>query len=209
MSLLGATILTAIATLALAVFALATAILAFMAWRKQSREVSDQARMLRVQSGQLELQRQNLEEQQKTAAKQAEVLELQAAELRESLEERKREAEGTRSAQASRVFLILDMTPLDLRRDPEWVTVTAEVVNRSDQPAYSARINWPSGTVLSDAWAPNPESLGDVLPGKSIQTSRSYPTGWDRDLSDLAFRFTDAAGVGWVRRANGYLGEQE
>ncbi len=47
--------LTAVATLALAVFALVTAILAFMAWQKQSGEVRDQAELLRVQAGQLEV----------------------------------------------------------------------------------------------------------------------------------------------------------
>lgn len=46
-------ILTAIATLLLAVFALATAVLALMAWRKQSREVSDQAKMLKLQTKEL------------------------------------------------------------------------------------------------------------------------------------------------------------
>lgn len=67
MSLLGATILTAIATLVLAVFAFITAVLAFLAWRKQSREVSDQASMLKVQSD-------RLDEQRKINQKQTEVL---------------------------------------------------------------------------------------------------------------------------------------
>ena len=42
--------LTAVATLALAALALATAILALLAWRKQSREVRDQGEMLRLQA---------------------------------------------------------------------------------------------------------------------------------------------------------------
>lgn len=46
MSLLGATILTAIATVVFAVGAIVAAVLAFMAWRMQSREVRDQAEML-------------------------------------------------------------------------------------------------------------------------------------------------------------------
>ena len=50
----------------------------------------------------LELQRKQLAKQEKTRWKQAEVLELQARELRESLEERKREAErGTVPRQLS------------------------------------------------------------------------------------------------------------
>lgn len=51
MSIVFATQLTAVATLALAVFAFATAVLALMAWRKQSREVRDQGEMLRLQAG--------------------------------------------------------------------------------------------------------------------------------------------------------------
>jgi hypothetical protein len=54
--------------------------------------------MLMVQSAQLA-------EQQKLGQKQTEVLELQASELRESLDERKRESEQRRSAQASRAYL--------------------------------------------------------------------------------------------------------
>jgi len=53
MSLLFATQLGAVATLALAGFALATAVLAYMAWRKQSREVTDQAEMLKLQAEEL------------------------------------------------------------------------------------------------------------------------------------------------------------
>ena len=227
MSLLGATILTAAATLALAVFAFITAIFAWLAFRKQSQEVAaierqvsdeqeltrQQAELLKVQTGQLEVLRAQLAEQRKAVAAQAEVLELQAVELRESLDERKREAEGMRSAQASRVFLTLNLTPLDLRvmvtgQSPP-VRLTAEIVNTSDQPAYAAQIFWPLGAMLSYAWAPNPERLGEVLPGKRTSTMREYPFDWNRDLSELAVRFTDAAGVRWLRRPEGYLGEQE
>jgi len=49
--------ITAIATVVLAVFAIVTAVFAILAFRKQSREVSDQASMLKVQSGQLAEQR--------------------------------------------------------------------------------------------------------------------------------------------------------
>ena len=79
-------------------FAIVTAIYAIRAFRKQPEEVSDQAEMLRVQAGQLG-------EQRKVNAEQIRVLGLQAAELRESLEERQREAAERRRAQASRVFI--------------------------------------------------------------------------------------------------------
>src|SRR5215467_4190988 len=89
---------TAIATAVLAAFAFATAILAGLAFWKQSREVHDQAEMLKLESEQLT-------EQRKLNAEQAKVLELQASELRESLEERKREAAERYRAQAVQVFI--------------------------------------------------------------------------------------------------------
>lgn len=77
MSVVFATQLTAVATLALAVLALATAVLALLAWRKQSREVSDQAEMLR----------------------------LQADALRQVSADREREARERRRAQAVQVYM--------------------------------------------------------------------------------------------------------
>lgn len=57
MSLIFATQLTAVATLALAVFALAAAILALLAWRKQSREVSAIEQQLQLQRDQADQER--------------------------------------------------------------------------------------------------------------------------------------------------------
>jgi hypothetical protein len=57
MSLFGATVPAAWATPTLAVLALVTAVLVFMAWRKQSREVRDQGEMLRLQAEHLALDR--------------------------------------------------------------------------------------------------------------------------------------------------------
>src|ERR1035441_4912554 len=99
--------ITAIATAVLAVGAIVTAIFAVRAFRKQSQEVGaierqvadqqeltrQQAELLKVQSGQLEVQRRQLDDQHaaiedqiRANARQAEVLELQATELRESLD---------------------------------------------------------------------------------------------------------------------------
>ncbi|MFY9773197.1 MAG: hypothetical protein WAK28_01345 [Trebonia sp.] len=63
--------LTAVANVVLAAFAIVTAILAGLAFLKQSREVHDQAEMLRIQAEQLGEQRK--------------INELQAEDLRESL----------------------------------------------------------------------------------------------------------------------------
>lgn len=57
MSLIGATVFVALATTVLAAGAIVTAVFAIRAFRKQSKEVSDQAEMLRVQSEQLAEQR--------------------------------------------------------------------------------------------------------------------------------------------------------
>lgn len=100
--------ITAIATAALAVFAILTAAFAILAFCKQSKEVSDQARMLKLQSEQFS-------EQRKVNAEQIRVLTLQAAELSESLKERKREAAERRRAQAGRVFVSAEPKPQDQR----------------------------------------------------------------------------------------------
>jgi len=91
----------AIATAVLAVFAIITAWYARRAFLKQSQEVRDQAEMLRIQAEQFA-------EQRKINERQTEVLALQAADLRESLEERKRDALERRRAQASQVFIFIE-----------------------------------------------------------------------------------------------------
>lgn len=88
--------LTAVANVVLAVFAIITAVLAGLAFRKQAREVSDQAEMLNLQRRQLDAQRDD-------SAKQAGVLELQAADLRKSIEDRERAAQERHEEQAAGV----------------------------------------------------------------------------------------------------------
>jgi hypothetical protein len=223
MSLLGATILAAIATLALAVFAFITAIFAWLAFRKQSREVAaierqvtdeqevtrQQAELLRVQSEQLELQRQQLEDQRKAGAAQAEVLELQATELRESLEERKREGERQRRAQAARVFIE------ELRHpyisDPAVITggtayVQATITNSSPDPVYDIQLRWHLGS--NPHGDPNPEPAGTIMPGDEICRTRQFPRDANLDVCGAVLRFRDAAGTKWMRRPDGDLTEQ-
>ena len=97
---------TAVATIVLAVFAVVTAVFASLAYRKQTKEVRaleahmtdlgewarQETQLLQVQFGQLDVLRQQFEEQRAINARQTEVLELQAQELRASLERREREA---------------------------------------------------------------------------------------------------------------------
>jgi hypothetical protein len=96
--------ITAIATVGLLAGAIITAIYAIRAFRAQAKEISDQADMLQVQSDQFV-------EQRRINEKQTEVLDLQAAELRESTEERKREREARHRAQAARVFITQEAAP--------------------------------------------------------------------------------------------------
>ena len=103
MSLIFATQLTAVATAVLAVFAILTGIYAIRAFRKQSIETSDQAKMLEVQSDRLEVYRTQVDEQREINDTRGKVLELQAQEIRASLEQRERAADEERRRQAVRV----------------------------------------------------------------------------------------------------------
>ncbi len=107
MSLIAAAQWTAVATIVLAVFAIVTAVFAFLAFRAQSSEVTT----LRGQ----------LEDQKELNPKQTPVLELQARELRESIDERKRDAEDQRQSQANKVaawFGLKDFGPVQFSSGP-------------------------------------------------------------------------------------------
>jgi len=208
MSLIFATQLTAIATAVLAVFAIVTAVFAIRAFRKQSQEVSDQASMLKIQSEQLA-------EQRKVNGEQIGVLALQAAELRESLEERTRDTAERRRAQASCVFI---WTELGL--DPNWTqaqrasgkfapdAVIAHIKNTSEQPVYDLTISWHKGTA---PWAlPDhiPVLMPDVQKDRVHTMDPDLPGNVDRSLFGAVARFRDAAGVHWLLRPDGQLDEE-
>jgi hypothetical protein len=230
-SLIFATQLTAVATAALAAFAIVTAWYARRAFLKQSQEVRaieqqvqdaqelsrQQAELLKVQSGQLELQRHQLEDQRQANARQAEVLELQASELRESLAERKQEAELRHRDQAARVFIGEE------RQDPKrgerggfyrypgqsavGPAVLAYVKNTSNQPVYDAELRWHRG---SEGYGePNPEPLGILMPRDEKGVVREFPAGTNLAASGAVLAFRDAAGVVWIRRPDGGLTEQQ
>jgi hypothetical protein len=180
--------ITAIATTVLAAFAFITAILAGLAFRKQSREVRDQAKMLMIES-------ERFAEQRKLNAEQAKVLELQASELRESLEERKR-------GQAARVFIGATWHPEDPEiGEPSFCTPA--VVNARDFPAYDSQIWYPSDT-------DHAYTSGTVLPGEKADP---YPRGHGFSsaqdaIGSVVFTFRDVAGIRWVRMPDGILKEQ-
>ena len=151
--------LTAVATLALAALALATAILALLAWRKQSREVRDQGEMLRVQSEQLA-------EDRKVNVEQVRVLALQAEELRQATVDREREALERRRAQAVQVYVWITYRQPKLeglaaeeisKVGPSSPDVTAHVRNTSRQPIYDLNYEWQGcGLETGYYWNPSP-----------------------------------------------------
>ena len=204
MSLIFATQLTGAATAALAVFAIVTAWYARKAFLKQSKEVSDQASMLEIQSEQLA-------EQRKVNTEQIRVLALQASELRGSLEERTRDTAERRRAQASRVFIWTEtgpdprLTDAQIEKGVPWrETVTAHVNNTSDQPIYCAELVWDdSSTPLAEvAGRSGAERLPVfLLPGSdAAQTRQAGP-----ETRAVVLRFRDAAGVIWLRGPEGDL----
>lgn len=202
MTFFGMAVFTAIGTVVLAVFAVVTAWYARKAFRKQSQEVHDQAKMLQLQSDQLE-------EQRKINARQTEVLELQAEELRESLGERKREAQERRRAQASRVFVEENRHPYN-RDDPDAIApgpawVSATVLNGSRDPIYRAQLRWHQGS--APYGDPNPEPVGTVMAASEVSKRREFPRNANLDVCGAALEFRDAAGVRWLRSADGDLDE--
>ena len=183
MSLIFAAQLTAVATAVLAVFAIVTAVFAILAFRKQSQEVSDQAS----------------------------VLALQAAELRESLAERKREAAELRRAQAGRVFVSAEPNP-KISDPVNSIALRAE--NTSQQPIYDLTFMWREGTGGVEV----DQNIDSRFPS-SCQVSRKGSEPFEpglpyqdflKDTSRLAAAvvFRDAAGVRWRLRSDGQLDEE-
>jgi hypothetical protein len=209
MSLIFATQLTAIATAVLAVFAILTGIYAIRAFRKQSKETSDQAKMLKVQSDRLEVYRTQVDEQREINDTRGKVLELQAREIRASLEQRERAADEERRSQAVRVTAWFAEDPHGL-----W---GARVCNDSDLPVVDVRTFF---NYIAEKW-----SGGDWEPvtrGGSMEKIRVLPPRTDRfieipeqvrnqmsEVSDsvyaVSIEFTDAAGNRWERDPRGAL----
>jgi hypothetical protein len=134
--LLAPTWVTAVFTIVLAVGAVVTAVFAFLAFRKHS----DALAVLRTQAS----------DQQATNAKLAAAAELQAQELRKSLDEREQAREERHRGQASRVFIWQEVTPpnqttahMEAAAGREMpLRITAMVTNDSDQPIYGVQVLW-------------------------------------------------------------------
>lgn len=199
--------ITAVGTAILAVFAILTTVFAIRAFRKQAKEVSDQAEMLHVQSEQLA-------EQRRINEKEIEVLELQAAELRESLEERKREAEQRRRAQASRIFIWTEYGPDPAATDDQATAeesarfgLIAHVRNTSGQPIYDLTIDW---NPQKPPWV-ELDPITVLMPEDQAKRFCPYPndfTGNEIWPTAPIAQFRDAAGAYWLLTTTGQLDKQ-
>jgi len=202
--------MTAIATAVLAVFAIVTAVFAILAFRKQSQEISEQAEMLRVQSERLDVYRGQVDEQREMNAKYRESLDLQAREIRASLEQRERAADEERRNQAARVTAWFAQPAPE---DP-WGAI---IRNASDLPILDVRtfFNYIAEKWQGGDWEP-------VMRGGPVEKIRVLPPQQDRFIEipaqvrnmikecddsvyAVSIEFTDADGNRWERDPRGAL----
>jgi hypothetical protein len=149
MSLIFATQLTAIATAVLSVFAIITAVYAVRAFRKQSKEVSDQSEMLVVQSSRLELQERQFGEQRPINRKRDELLDRQIREseqLARTFERQQAEAIDLKPGSTTRPIPGYDVESQGSVQD-------ADIVNESRRPIrnVACRIEASPGAGLQQA----------------------------------------------------------
>jgi hypothetical protein len=211
--------------------AVVTAILAGLAFRKQSQEVRllqreatdqqeltrQQGDLLAIQSGQLETQRQQLADQQAVSAKQVEVLELQASDLRASLDERARQVEFEHQAQASQVAAWFADNGRDMSRIQGPVMWGARIRNASDLPIYSLRVFFHAVSAvhaasedftLVDLGGP-PERIRTIEPRSeqfvTVPGNINLPQNPDSGSCAVSVEFVDASRNRWQRDGYGAL----
>ena len=195
-----ATWIAAIATVVLAIGAIITAVFAIRAFGKQSAELA----ILNSQAS----------DQRETNSKLAAAAELQARELSESLEERKRDREREHRAQAEQVYVTVTRTP-GVRGSssgddfiiPRAPVITAAVHNYSQQIIRDVRLQWHKGS--EPRGEPNPEPLGELIPGADKESERQFPADADLNRCGAVVMFRDAASTTWLRRPDGDLQEGE
>jgi hypothetical protein len=97
------------------------------------------------------------------------VLDLQARELRESLDERKRDRQQRHRDQASRVFTWIEEVP---GSPPKWAV---RIRNASDRPIYEVN---PAFTSAGAWYGFNPEPAATLMPGTSMRRPREDGVAW-------------------------------
>lgn len=197
MSLTGATVWLAIATSALAIGSGVAALYAVRAFRKQVEEV----RAVEKRGS----------EQHDFAMEQSKVLELQAKEIRASLEERERDADEQRRSQAAKVTAWIER--------PEDGTWKAHIRNASDLPIFDVRTFFHEIRKKPDeGW----DTIPQGGPPPRDETICVFPPNADRliavpekvwalfqELTDrtcvVSIEFSDAAENRWERDPRGTL----
>lgn len=186
----------------LAVGAIITAWYAIRAFRLQSEEIA------RLQ--------QDRTDQQALTRQQVSVMELQAMDLRASLEERKRAAAGEltpdatgtlaqpRDAQARRVFAWQQHLPRHPGVDQVQATVSGRsrpvvavhVKNGSEDLIRDVEIRWHRGNTPVGQF----DRIAQMIPGTEKVAIREVPPDTFPEAFSAAVRFTDANNVVWIRR---------
>jgi hypothetical protein len=82
-------------------------------------------------------------------------------------------------------------------------SITATVVNSSNQPIYEVDVYWRRGS--DPCGELNPEHLGTIMPGQSVESTRKYPPEADLDKCGTELTFRDSDGIVFLRRPDGYL----
>jgi hypothetical protein len=191
MPLTAPTWIVAIATAVIAIGVIVAAGLVGKALSARSRQLADQSELV---------------------SQFAEVLDLQAKDLRLSIDQRRR-------AQACQVFIDLTRFPgpptprpgaaaprPDSAAPPHGVTAT--VRNNSQQPVYDLYVIWQLGTVRMG----RPDRAARLLPGHEVCFERApEPSAADSEDDPAALSafltFRDAAGTRWTVREDGTLSD--
>jgi hypothetical protein len=181
-----ATQLTAIFTGVLAVGAIVTAILAFLAFRTQFKEVR-------------QLQKENTREAYERRRAQASRVFIWQ-EVVEEASQRQQSSNWARNAKKAKIAKV------DLASGSRQVRLIIHVRNTSEQPVYELVIMSTNG---STSWTGKIEK-DELLPGAADMEHARWarvpshgPPG--RDLYDAKVEFRDSAGVRWLRRLDGEL----
>jgi hypothetical protein len=199
MTFFGAALLTAITTGVLAVGAIITAVLAYLAFRKQSREVT--------------AIEQQVSDQKELSAKQADLLKVQSDQLELQRRQFEQDQMDRRRAQAAAVYVTSDLSILRVNTKVSG-SVVVTVTNTSPRPVYDLVIDWRKGTAPWDQ--PQFEAvlhpMGTREGGDMVRKTRRLPDDVaatnDRALYSAVVRFRDANGVHWLLTPDGHLTEE-
>jgi hypothetical protein len=199
--MLAATWFGAVATFLLVIGAGATVYYAKQAFDKQSAELTTL--------------KEHADDERETNKKLAAAAELQAKELEQSLADRQADRERQHRAQAEQVYITIERTPghrgsgpgeEDIIMIARLPAITSCVHNYSQQIIRDVQLQWHKGSASHGE--PNPEPLGELIPGADTERERQFPADADLEQCGAVVVFRDAAGTRWLRRPDGDLQEQ-